>query len=38
VLVTEMREGTVDGAGSEASTPSVVRDDELGLAFSVTRV
>jgi isoleucyl-tRNA synthetase len=38
VLATEMREGTVDGAGSEASTPSVVRDDELGLAFSVTRV
>jgi isoleucyl-tRNA synthetase len=38
VLATEMREEDLGGDGSEASTPSVVRDDELGLAFSVTRV
>ncbi len=34
VLATEMREGAVDGAPA----PSVVRDDELDLSFSVTRV
>ena len=37
VLATEMREEDVDAAGEAGPGGSVVRDDELGLAFSVTR-